>query len=140
MSVKTDFNVLAQKYGSPFYLIDKTEAIKRVKEIQNALPKNARLCYAIKANAFLIDFFKSEDILFEVCSPGELSICEKIGLNSGKIVFSGVVKTFEDIKRCNNINTEEITLLISISLEFFMCSSISTGISITRFFSILLST
>lgn len=120
MSVKTDFNVLAQKYGSPFYLIDKTEAIKRVKEIQNALPKNARLCYAIKANAFLIDFFKSEDILFEVCSPGELSICEKIGLNSGKIVFSGVVKTFEDIKRAYNLKVNTITLESKTQCEYLL--------------------
>ena len=97
MPAKIDFTALASEYGTPFYLLNKKEAINRVHEIQEKLPKNARLCYAIKANAFLTDFLKNEDILFEVCSPGELSICEKIGLNPDKIVFSGVVKTFEDI-------------------------------------------
>ncbi len=110
MSTKTDYTSLAQQYGTPFYLLDKNEALRRVQQIKNYLPKNARLCYAIKANAFLTDFLKDEDILFEVCSPGELSICEKIGLNPKKIIFSGVVKTLEDVKRAYSLNVNTITL------------------------------
>ncbi len=110
MSAKIDYNNLAEQFGSPFYLLDKSEVKNRVAQIQMRFPKNAKLCYAIKANAFLADFLKDEDILFEVCSPGELSICERIGLNPAKIVFSGVVKTLEDVKRAYELKVNTITL------------------------------
>lgn len=110
MCAKTDYALLAEKYSTPFYLLDKKAAIKRIEEIQKRLPQNARLCYAIKANAFLMSFFKDQDLLFEVCSPGELSICKKQGISPDKIVFSGVVKSLEDIKRAYNLKVHTITL------------------------------
>lgn len=105
-----NYSLLAEKYGSPFYLLNKNDILTRVSEIKKRLPKNAKLCYAIKANAFLTDILKNEDILFEVCSPGELSICEKSGLSPDKIVFSGVVKTAEDVKRAYSLKVNTITL------------------------------
>lgn len=101
---------ISQKYGTPFYLLDKKMLKSRLFEIQKRLPENVKLCYAMKANPFLADFLKDEEVFFEVCSPGELSICEKIGLNPLKIVFSGVVKTFEDIKRAYCLKVNTITL------------------------------
>ena len=35
----------------------------------------------------------------EVCSPGELTICENTGIDLGRIIFSGVNKTQEDVER-----------------------------------------
>ncbi len=110
MSAKIDYNKIVQQYDTPLYVIDKKAALDRVASIKNILSKNAKLCYAIKANAFLTDFLKDKDILFEVCSPGELSICEKIGLAPAKIVFSGVVKSLDDIKRAYRLNVNTITL------------------------------
>ena len=120
MPAKIDFTALASEYGTPFYILDKKMAIDRVHEIQKRLPSNAKLCYAIKANAFLTDFLKDEDILFEVCSPGELSICEKTGLNPGKIVFSGVVKTLEDVKKAYSLKVNTITLESKAHCEYLM--------------------
>lgn len=120
MPAKIDFTALASEYGTPFYILDKKMAIDRVHEIQKRLPSNAKLCYAIKANAFLTDFLKDEDILFEVCSPGELSICEKTGLNPDKIVFSGVVKTLEDVKKAYSLKVNTITLESKAHCEYLM--------------------
>lgn len=101
---------LAQKFGSPLYIFDSQKAKDRINAIKDRLPKNARLCYAIKANAFLVDSLKDEDLLFEVCSPGELSICEEKKLPPKKIVFSGVMKTQEDVSRAYKLNVNTITL------------------------------
>lgn len=101
---------LAQKFGSPLYIFDSQKAKDRINAIKGRLPKNARLCYAIKANAFLVDSLKYEDLLFEVCSPGELSICEEKKLPPEKIVFSGVMKTQEDVSRAYKLNVNTITL------------------------------
>ncbi|MCQ2247902.1 MAG: alanine racemase [Treponema sp.] len=101
---------LAEKYGTPFYLFDEDELKERVAQIKSRLPGNSRLCYAIKANAFAVGMLKDDDILFEVCSPGELTICEKAGLSPSKIVFSGVCKTFEDVRRAYDLKVNTITL------------------------------
>lgn len=93
-----NFKELAEKYGTPFYLFDFEILKNRIELLNNKLPKNAELCYAIKANAFLLQALKDLKILFEVCSNGELSICHKYNVNPNHIVFSGVVKTKEDIK------------------------------------------
>ncbi len=101
---------LAEKYGTPFYYFDEDELKERVAQIKCRLPGNSRLCYAIKSNAFAVDMLKDDDILFEVCSPGELTICEKTGLSPSKIVFSGVCKTYEDVKRAYDLKVNTITL------------------------------
>ena len=94
-----DYRKIAEKIGTPLYIFDSSNAKERINEINKRIPKNSKLCYAIKANAFILNELKNEDLLFEVCSPGELSICEEKKLLSKKIVFSGVCKTLEDIKK-----------------------------------------
>ena len=105
-----DFKELAKKYGRPFYLFDFEILKNRIGLLNNKLPKNADLCYAIKSNAFLIQALKDSGILFEVCSPGELSICREYKVNPMQIVFSGVVKTKEDIKTAWKMHVNTITL------------------------------
>ncbi len=105
-----EYKKIAEKFGTPLYIFDSSNAKERISEINKRLPKNSKLCYAIKANAFTLNELKNEDLLFEVCSPGELSICEEKKLLPEKIVFSGVCKTLEDIKRAYNLNVNTITL------------------------------
>lgn len=105
-----DYKKLTEQFGSPLYIFDSSKAKERISGIKSRLSSNAKLCYAIKANAFLINELKDEDILFEVCSPGELSICEEKKLVPSKIVFSGVCKTQEDVTRAYNLNVNTITL------------------------------
>lgn len=108
--MQNNYFELADTFGSTFYIFDSQTAKKRVSEIKSRLSPNARLCYAVKANAFLIDILKDEDLLFEVCSPGELSICERVGLSPAKIVFSGVMKTSADVERAFKLKVNTITL------------------------------
>lgn len=106
-------NILCDFYQdktAPCYVFDCDMLKKRIEEIQSILPENATLCYAIKANPFLVPALKDSDILFEVCSPGELSICETCALSPEKIVFSGVCKTKEDIERAYKLDVHTITL------------------------------
>ena len=116
----SEFSLLVKKYGSPLYIFDAQKAIKRVQEIKKELGCNVKLCYAIKANAFLLKALKYEDILFEVCSPGELSICQKYKVAPKKIVFSGVCKTEDDIRRAYKMGVNTITLESKAHLEYLL--------------------
>lgn len=60
--------------------------------------KPAKLCFAIKANPFLLQAMDAEVERYEVCSPGEFHICVKSGVKMEKIVLSGVNKEYEDVR------------------------------------------
>lgn len=60
--------------------------------------KPAKLCFAIKANPFLLQAMDEEVERYEVCSPGEFHICVKNGVKMEKIVLSGVNKEYEDVR------------------------------------------
>ena len=53
----------------------------------------------MKANPFLAGAAADHGIRLEVCSPGELAICEDVGISASQIVYSGVNKQAEDVSR-----------------------------------------
>lgn len=88
-----------KEFGTPCYIFDTDVFAKRVEAVKTAFGEKVGLCYSIKANPFLLRDLPDTFDHIEVCSPGELRICENIGADLGKIIFSGVNKTEEDVKR-----------------------------------------
>ena len=89
---------IAIEYGTPTYVFDIDELKKRIINISDILGKNINLCYAMKANPFLVDSMKTLVGKFEVCSPGEFAICEREQIDMDRIVLSGVNKEKSDIE------------------------------------------
>lgn len=90
---------IVQEYGSPLYLFDGEELQERVCGIKEKLGEGIALCYAMKANPFLISYLDAYVDKFEVCSPGEYEICQKENICPDKIVLSGVYKRSGDAER-----------------------------------------
>ena len=88
---------IAIKCGTPSYIFDTDELCARIDAMQQILGCGVTVCYAMKANPFLISVLDKKLDKFEVCSPGEFAICEKEGINREKIVLSGVNKEKKDI-------------------------------------------
>lgn len=82
---------------TPFYLFDTDAAAAKVKALRQKMPQRVKLCYAVKANPFLIRDLERTVDRFEVCSPGEFRICERAKIPMGKVVLSGVYKNPEDL-------------------------------------------
>lgn len=89
---------LAKLHGTPLYIFDKEELYKRIGDIQKMLGEDITLCYAMKANPFLVDTLKPLVPKFEVCSPGEFAICRRENVDMSSIVLSGVYKKQSDIE------------------------------------------
>ncbi len=84
---------------TPAFVFD-VEALKtRVEFIKKELGSKIKICYAVKANPFLIEDMVNIVDALEVCSPGEFRICERVGVPGEKIVLSGVYKERGDIER-----------------------------------------
>ena len=88
---------IAVKCGTPSYVFDTDELCERIDTMQQILGCGVTVCYAMKANPFLIGVLDKKLDKFEVCSPGEFAICEKEGISRDKIVLSGVTKEKKDI-------------------------------------------
>lgn len=96
---------MADRFGgesnivTPAFVFDVAELKNRVAFIKNTLGSRFKLCYAIKANPFLVGELTDAVDGFEVCSPGEYRICERVGVDKKQIVLSGVYKEKNDIRR-----------------------------------------
>ena len=103
-----DLYRLFDSYSTPAYVFDENEVAERAGKIRDIL-KCGSLCYSIKANPFLIPALLPVVNYFEVCSPGELSICESLSVPGEKIIYSGVHKETDDIIRALKYNAAIIT-------------------------------
>lgn len=90
---------IIENYTTPTYVFDINEMNERINYLRNRLPKKVKLCYAIKANTFVVKEMENSADRFEVCSPGEYLICKEKNIEPKKILISGVYKTPEAIKQ-----------------------------------------
>lgn len=89
---------LAKEHGTPFYLFDMKILHERLVKIQKDFGDKVQLCYAMKANPFLVKELKDTDIFFEVCSPGEFAICKRAKVQMEHVILSGVNKYAYDVE------------------------------------------
>lgn len=86
-------NNLIKESKTAFYVFDTEKAKKRISYLKQHLPENVSICYAVKANTFIIKELVNEVDRFEVCSPGEAMICQQLNVPESQTVISGVYKT-----------------------------------------------
>ena len=90
---------IAATYGTPTFVFDTAALQARVRAIQAIWGREIDLCYSIKANPFLLPAMMQVTARLEVCSPGELSLCESLHAADARVIYSGVNKTPVDIAR-----------------------------------------
>lgn len=89
---------ILRSYATPLYVFEIDALKNRVDYLKSRLPKDVSLCYAIKANTFIVSDLCPLIEKLEVCSPGEMMLCLEKGVELSKIVVSGVYKTREFIE------------------------------------------
>ena len=98
-------NIL-NNFETPIYVFDIDKLKQRIQFLRENLTNRLELCYAIKANTFIVSDINDDVERFEVCSPGEYSICEESNITPEKIVISGVYKTPSVIEHMITTNKE----------------------------------
>ena len=122
---------IAIKCGTPSYIFDTDELCARIDAMQQILGCGVTVCYAMKANPFLISVLDKKLDKFEVCSPGEFAICEKEGINREKIVLSGVNKDKKDILYTMKTGAVGIYTVESLNqLELINSCAVECGIKV----------
>lgn len=98
---EVDFNLLAEKYGTPLYVYSLRTMSEHYKKIENAFSDMEKIiCYSVKANSNIgiLNEMKKLGSGFDIVSGGELYRVLKIGADPKKIVYAGVGKTKQEIE------------------------------------------
>ena len=99
---------IAASFATPAFIFDADEFGRRARNVKSAIG-GAALCYSIKANPFLLACLPEEIDRVEVCSPGELAICRRVGVDPSTVVYSGVNKGSGDIAEAIEYGAELLT-------------------------------
>lgn len=108
---------------TPLYVFDIKILYQRIEYLKNHLPQRVSLCYAMKANPFLVKELETHIDKLEVCSPGEYYICEENDISMDKLVISGVYKSYQDIEHMllQGVKTFTIESLTQFHLLHELC-------------------
>ena len=118
---------LAAQLPTPAYVFDSDLFAKRAALVKEAFGEKTGLCFSIKANPFLLACLPEVFDKIEVCSPGELTICEKTGADMAMVIFSGVNKTPADVERAMEDNVGTFTAESMLHLKLINDSALRHG-------------
>jgi len=137
---------LANAYSTPCYVYSKGAIEHNYRAFASALQEwQTRICYAVKANSNLavLSLLAKLGAGFDIVSIGELERVVRAGGDASKVVFSGVAKRSDEIRRalvigihCFNIeSTAELQRLDAITQEMNIQANVSlrvnTGVNST---------
>jgi len=111
-----DYKKVLSKYTTPMFIYDINELDNRINYLKSKLDTN--IAYAIKANTFIVKEVEPLVERFEICSPGEFEICNKLNINHNKMVISGVNKDISFIEKLIS-NYDDILIYTIESLRHF---------------------
>jgi len=105
---------LVKVYKTPFYIYSKNDILNKIKNLKNIFSelKDCSIVYAIKAenNLSILKLMIEEGIGGDVVSIGEILKYIKAGGKAENIVFSGVAKSEEEIKKSIELNINRFNI------------------------------
>jgi diaminopimelate decarboxylase len=131
---------LVRRFGTPVYAYSRASMLEALSGYQRALAgRDHLICYAMKANSSLavLQTFAQAGCGFDIVSGGELARVLAAGGDAGKVMFSGIGKTRDEIVcaleagvLCFNVESEaELELLSQLAVSNGRTASISLRVN-----------
>jgi diaminopimelate decarboxylase len=131
---------IAEQYGTPTYIYSRDALERAYLDYAQALEgRDALVCYAVKANSNIgvLNVLARLGAGFDIVSLGELERVIKAGGDPAKVVFSGVAKREDEMRRalelgihCFNIESEaELDRLNKVAAELEKVAVISLRVN-----------
>lgn len=105
---------LAQKYGTPLYVMDKVTLVQIAREYKEAFKnyKKVNMMFASKAlmTGAVAKILHDEGFGFDVVSGGEIYTIHKAGVDMDYATFNGNNKTYDEIEMALNLNIGRVSV------------------------------
>ena len=132
--------IIVEQYGSPCYAYSKAAISENFLNYQRALAARDHLiCYAVKSNSNIavLQTLAKLGAGFDIVSAGELERVLMAGGDPAKVVYSGVAKTADEMRRalevgihCFNVESEsELKLLNKTAAEVNKIAPVSLRVN-----------
>ncbi|QJQ23053.1 diaminopimelate decarboxylase [Pseudomonas sp. SK] len=133
-------SAIAERYGTPTYVYSRAHIEAQYRSYTDALQGTEHLvCFAVKANSNLgvLNVLARLGAGFDIVSGGELERVLAAGGRADRVVFSGVGKTREDMRRalevgvhCFNVeSTDELERLQVVAAEMGKVAPVSLRVN-----------
>ncbi|HET9032492.1 MAG TPA: diaminopimelate decarboxylase [Dokdonella sp.] len=102
-----DLEALVTRVGTPCHVYSASAIRERIHDLHRALSGlDAQICFAVKANPLraILELMAAAGIGADIVSAGELRRALDAGIDPGRIVFSGVGKTADEM--CHALDAE----------------------------------
>jgi diaminopimelate decarboxylase len=129
-----DVSALADRIGTPFYLYSEATLRENYRRYATALAAlHVEICYAVKANGHLavIRSLVREGAGADVVSMGEAQRALAAGCPAGRIVFSGVAKTADELRFAIEAGLAQVNIESVPELEALGAIAASLGRRVT---------
>lgn len=131
---------IAQEFGTPCYVYSRKAIEHAWRDFDQAFGSHPHLiCYAVKANSSLavLNLLTRLGSGFDIVSAGELERVIQAGGDPGKVVFAGVGKRTDEMRRalelgirCFNVESEaELERLNQIARSLGLCAPVSIRVN-----------
>ena len=130
---------LAEQYGTPLYIYSRATLTRHYQVWTESLTQEDMICYAVKSNSNLgvLSLLAKLGSGFDIVSGGELERVLTAGGDPSRIVFSGLGKTVEDMRRamevgvhCFNVESEaELEQLNQVALDIGQVAPVSIRVN-----------
>ncbi|WTW92256.1 diaminopimelate decarboxylase [Streptomycetaceae bacterium NBC_01309] len=102
---------LAERFGTPLYVLDEGEFRNRCRAYREALP-HADIAYAGKAflTRAVASWVREEGLHLDVCSHGELELAVAAGFPAQRIILHGNAKTPDELRAALRLGVGRIVL------------------------------
>ena len=106
---------LAEKFGTPYFLIDEATLRKKVNDIEEAFQEfngPFRVAYSIKANfnPSVIRAFVGEGIMFDLTAPSELFFLMKCGGSPANVVYTSITETMAEYENVLKLGVTKVVV------------------------------
>jgi diaminopimelate decarboxylase len=123
---------LAEKFGTPYFLIDESTLRKKVSEIEQAyqgFKGPFRVAYSIKANfnPSVIKTFVSEGIMFDLTAANELLFLLRCGGTSENVIYTSITETTAELEEIIRQGVRKIVVSSSNGLRNLIEAMGKTG-------------
>ena len=90
---------ITEKFGSPAYVYSENHIRGKARDYLISLSRPGMICFSVKAlsNIHILKILDEEGCCFDVVSAGEMQRCFSAGVDAGKLIFSGVGKSEQEI-------------------------------------------
>lgn len=132
-------SLLAERVGqTPFYAYDRGALRQRVSELRQALPRQIKLHYAMKANPMpaVVGFMAGLVDGIDVASAGELKVALDAGADPAEVSFAGPGKTEAELRRAvasrvliNLESPREVKLLAGITQQLGLPARVAVRVN-----------